>query len=234
MIIDDRLAIDAGSLAFSCSELQREEVRDIVLTHTHLDHIAGLPMFVDDLFASLKRPLRVHATREMIDTLERDVFNWRIYPRFSELANSHGSVLEYHEFAIGDTIDVAGLKLRSVEVNHKVQASGYLISDGGTCIAITGDTAPTDAFWEACNSTPGLQAVFVECAFPDELAHLANVSYHLTPTGLAGELEKLKAPNTAVYVINLKPMYRNRIVEEIRSAGLDRLEILEIGKVYEF
>ena len=76
--------------------------------------------------------------------------------------------------------------------------------------------------------------MFIECAFPDELAHLANVSYHLTPTGLAGELEKLKAPNTAVYVINLKPMYRNRIVEEIRSAGLDRLEILEIGKVYEF
>ena len=99
IVIDDQVAIDAGSLAFSCTELQRRQVRDIVLTHTHLDHIAGLPMFVDDLFSSLERPICVHATREMIDILEKHVFNWAVYPRFSELTNAKGKVLEYHEFA---------------------------------------------------------------------------------------------------------------------------------------
>src|SRR3954447_11650567 len=93
IIVDDCVAIDAGCLAFSCSDIQREQVRDIILTHTHLDHIAGLPLFIDDLFATLTAPITVHATAEMIDTLERDIFNWRIYPRFSELRNSHGAVV---------------------------------------------------------------------------------------------------------------------------------------------
>src|SRR6478672_5501039 len=92
IIIDDCVAIDAGSLAFSCSEQQRRDVRDIVLTHTHLDHIAGLPLYIDDLFASLTEPIRVHATAEMIEILERDIFNWQVYPRFSELSNDHGPV----------------------------------------------------------------------------------------------------------------------------------------------
>ena len=70
IIIDDRVAIDAGSLAFSCSEIQRRDVRDIILTHTHLDHIAGLPLFIDDLFSSLEAPIKVHATEEMIGIIE--------------------------------------------------------------------------------------------------------------------------------------------------------------------
>src|SRR5437868_1212719 len=76
MVIDDRVAIDAGCLAFSCSDVQRAQIRDIILTHTHLDHIAGLPLFIDDLFATLTEPVTVHATRQMIDILERDIFNW--------------------------------------------------------------------------------------------------------------------------------------------------------------
>ena len=60
IIIDDRVAIDAGSLAFSCSDLQRDKCGHL-LTHTHLDHIAGLPLFIDDLFAMLTEPVRVHA-----------------------------------------------------------------------------------------------------------------------------------------------------------------------------
>src|SRR5204863_4756962 len=129
IIIDNRVAIDAGSLAFSCSELQRSDVRDIVLTHTHLDHIAGLPLFIDDLFASLTAPVRVHATREMIETLERDIFNWQVYPRFSELLNEHGPVVEYVEFEPGSRFDVQHLSVDSVLVNHNVSANGYIISD---------------------------------------------------------------------------------------------------------
>src|SRR5687768_5570319 len=83
MIIDDSVAIDAGCLALSCTDVHRQQVRNIVLTHTHLDHIAGLPLFLDDLFATLKEPVCIHATAEQIKIIERDLFNWAIYPRFS-------------------------------------------------------------------------------------------------------------------------------------------------------
>ena len=234
MVIDDSVAIDAGCLAFSCSDIQRAQVRDVILTHTHLDHIAGLPLFIDDLFGSLEHPIRVHATREMIDILERDIFNWSIYPRFSELSNDNGPVVEYREFERGSNFAVKHLSVQSVAVNHSVSASGYVVSDGKLSVAITGDTAQTDNIWEVCNSTPDLRAVLVECAFPDELCELASVSDHLTPSTLKTELTKLADKNLPVFIINMKPMYRERVIEQIEKANLPRVEILEVGKIYEF
>ena len=234
IIIDDRVAVDAGSLAFSCSDLQRNQVRDIILTHTHLDHIAGLPLFIDDLFATLTEPIRVHATREVIETLERDIFNWAVYPRFSELMNKSGRVVEYHEFKQGNKFAAQHLTVTSVGVNHKVAASGYVISDGKVSIGITGDTAETDDIWDLFNTFADMKAVLVECAFPNEMSDLAAVSNHLTPQKLARELEKFSNPECEVYVINLKPMYRETIVKEIGQLNTRRISILDVGKVYDW
>jgi cAMP phosphodiesterase len=234
IVVDDCVAIDAGCLAMSCNDVQRAQIRDIVLTHTHLDHIAGLPIFIDDLFASLTEPIRIHATGEMIGILERDVFNWSIYPRFSELSNENGSVVEYREFSVGDEFQVKHLSVRSIGVNHPVSANGYILTHEDVSVAITGDTAETCDFWECCNSTPNLKAVFVECAFPDELVELASVSDHLTPGRLEKEIEKLRNRDFPVFVINMKPMYREKVIGQIEVANLLKVEILTVGKVYEF
>ena len=234
IIIDDAVAIDAGSLAFSCTNKQRQQVRDVILTHTHLDHIAGLPMFFDDLFATLQGPVRIHATREMIDILERDIFNWSIYPRFSELSNKNGKVVEYREFERGASFDVAHLAVKSVAVNHQVAANGYIVSDGKSSVAITGDTAETDDIWKACNETTNLTAVLVECAFPDELGELASASHHLTPSRLKTELDKFNHADCPVYVINMKPMYRDQVLAQLAAAAIPHVQIMEIGKVYEW
>ncbi|HEX3100946.1 MAG TPA: 3',5'-cyclic-nucleotide phosphodiesterase [Pyrinomonadaceae bacterium] len=233
IVVDDAVAIDAGSLAFSCSNKQRSQVRDIILTHTHLDHIAGLPLFIDDLFATLTSPIRIYATREMIDILERDIFNWSIYPRFSELSNDYGPVIEYREFARGAAVDVAHLSIRSIAVNHQVAANGYIVSDGRISVGITGDTAETDDIWKVCNETADLKAVLVECAFPDELGDLASVSHHLTPSRLETELRKFKV-DCPVFVINMKPMYREKVIAQLDEANIPRVQVLEVGKVYEW
>jgi cAMP phosphodiesterase len=234
IVIDDCVAVDAGSLAFSCTDLQRRQVRDVVLTHAHLDHIAGLPMFIDDLFATLTEPVRVHATKDVIEILERDIFNWSVYPRFSELMNKAGRVVEYHEFKQGSKFSAQHLAITSVGVNHKVSASGYLISDGKVSIGITGDTAETNDIWAVLNEVVDQKAILVECAFPNEMGDLATVSNHLTPQKLAKELEKFNNPTCEIYVINIKPMYRDTILKEIADPNLDRIKILDVGKVYEW
>lgn len=233
IVIDDRVAIDGGSLAFSCTDIQREQVRDVVLTHPHLDHIASLPIFLDDLFATLTEPLRIHATREIIDILERDIFNWAIYPRFSELKNDHCCVAEYREFERGGTFNAAHLSIRCVPVNHKVSANGYIISDGTSAVAITGDTGSTDEIWKACDETERLRAVLVECAFPNEMAELAEVSHHLTPHQLGIELDKMDR-EVPVFAKNLKPMYRDRVIEQLEALNRPNLTVIDVGKVYEF
>jgi cAMP phosphodiesterase len=232
-VIDDSVAIDAGSLAMAASPIQQRQIRDVVLTHAHLDHIAGLPLFIDDLFSTLTEPVTVHATQPVIDVLERDIFNWSVYPRFSELSNSNGPVLKYEPFGQAEEFTVKNLTIRAIEVNHKVPASGFIISDAQTTIALSGDTAGTDAFWNLVNSADNLSAILLECAFPDELDELALVSSHLTPRRMMLELEKCEKP-CPVFVVNLKPMFRERIVKQIAELDLKGLTVMEVGRTYQW
>lgn len=218
----------------SASQIQREQVRDVVLTHAHLDHIAGLPLFVDDLFATLREPITVHGTGYVIETLERDIFNWAIYPRFSELSNSTGRVLTYKTFRDGEEFTIKHLTFRPIEVNHRVPCVGFVISDGRTSIALSGDTAEMDGFWKLVNTVPNVSAILLECAFPDELEELAEISHHLTPSRLRLELEKCSLPDCPVYVVNLKPMYRDSIVKQLAAIDHPSLKVLEVGRVYEW
>jgi cAMP phosphodiesterase len=233
-VVDDLVAIDAGSLAMAASNLQREQVREVVLTHAHLDHIAGLPLFLDDLFSVLDRPVRIHATAEVIQVLERDIFNWSIYPKFSELSNENGAILEYVPFEAGSEFRAGHLSIMPVNVNHRVPSVGFIVSDGRTTFAMTGDTAGMDGFWNAVNAGAAPDAILIECAFPDELTDLAEVSHHLTPARMRRELEKCDHAGSRIYVVNLKPMFREKVIMEIEKLGISNLEILEVGRVYEW
>lgn len=216
------------------SDTEREQIRDVVLTHAHLDHTAGLPLFLDDLFSSLSKPVRVHAAASVIEALERDIFNWSVYPRFSELNNGIGPVVEYCPFANGDVITIEDLTLTPIAVNHKVPSSGFVISSGENNIAITGDTSAMDVFWEAIEDGPSLDALLIECAFPDELSELASISHHLTPATLKREIERFGMPECPVYVINIKPAYRDVVIPELTALRIRGLEILEVGLTYEW
>ena len=234
LVVDDLVAIDAGSLAMAASTVQKKQIRDVILTHAHLDHIAGLPLFVDDLFATLSVPVCVHATQETIDVLERDIFNWSVYPRFSELENDNGKVMEYLPFDVGRPFSVKHLRIKAVEVNHNVPSVGFIVTDGKTTFAMTSDTSEMDEFWQVLNEEKNLSAILVECAFPNELAELAQVSYHLTPKMLEKELAKIKRSDCLIYVVNIKPMYRDEIVRQIEELNRENLQVLEVGHVYEW
>ena len=216
------------------TRIQKEQIRDIVLSHAHLDHIAGLPLFLDDLFASLSEPVRIHAEAGVIEVLERDIFNWSVYPRFSELSNLNGAVMEYRCFEPGKEFNVQHLQVQTVSVNHKVPSSGFIVSDGSTRFALTGDTAAMDEFWNVINKIDDLSAVLIECAFPDELEDLADISHHLTPSGLKRELAKFEKPDCPIYVVNLKPAFYEQTATQIAALGIENLNLLEVGKVYEF
>lgn len=233
-IVNGRVAFDAGSLANGISPEERDVLRDIVLTHAHLDHIAGLPLFIDDLFPILTEPVRVHAAKEVIDVLETHIFNWQVYPRFSELKNEFGSVIEYRPIPENQIVDVQGLRVKPVPVNHKVPSNGFLIQYGTTKIVLTGDTAELSAFWQTVNGWGRIAAVLIECAFPNEFEDLAATSHHLTPRKLESELKKITSEVDSIYIINLKPAYRDVIAQQLKYIGDPRLRLLEVGVEYRF
>ncbi len=233
-LIDESVAVDAGSIALALNSAQREQVRDIIVTHPHMDHIASLPIFIDDLFPTLTSPVRIHATPEVISSLERDIFNWNVYPRFSELKNDFGPVLEYVPIPLGEEFKVAHLSVTAVAVNHIVPTVGLVISDGKTTVAFSSDTAETDEFWEIVNRAPRLQALLIEASFPDSMAQLAEVSRHFTPASLKRELGKLSHNGLDILAVHIKPAYREIVIEELKSLNVPGLGVMESGKTYEW
>lgn len=231
-LIDDCVAIDAGSLAIALSAEQRSKVRNIVITHPHMDHIASLPIFIDDLYPTLKEPMRIHATQEVIDLLERDVFNWNVYPRFSDLTNDYGPVMEYVPIPPNGEFAVAHLKVVAVPVNHIVPTVGLIVSDGQKSVAFSSDTAETDDFWRVLNQTEHLDALLIEASFPNEMAKLAEVSRHFTPASLNNELKKLNHNSMDILAVHLKPTHREAIISQLQALNIPKLSAMEPGKTY--
>ncbi len=233
-LIDECVAVDAGSIALALSAEQRDNVRDIIVTHPHMDHIASLPIFIDDLYPVLTTPMRVYATPEVIDLLERDIFNWNVYPRFSELKNDFGPVMEYVPIPIGAEFKVAHLTVTAVPVNHIVPTIGLVISDDKTTVAFSSDTYETEDFWKIVNQAPSVDALLIEASFPDAMASLAEVSRHFTPASLKRELGKLNHNGLEILAVHIKPAYRDTIIEQLAALKIPRLGVMEPGRNYEF
>ena len=231
-LIDDCVAVDAGSIAIALNADQRERVRDIIVTHPHMDHIASLPIFIDDLYPTLKEPLRIYATQEVIDLLERDVFNWNVYPRFSDLKNDFGPVMEYVPIPLNEVFQVAHLKVVAVPVNHIVPTVGLVITDGQSSVAFSSDTFQTEEFWRVVNATKQLDALLIEASFPDEMAKLAEVSRHFTPASLGKELKKLNHNGMDILAVHLKPTHRDTIIRQLNALGIPKLSVMNPGEVY--
>lgn len=233
-VIDDCVAVDAGSIAIALNGEQRNTVRDIIVTHPHMDHVASLPIFIDDLYPSLQEPIRIYATAEVIELLERDVFNWNVYPRFSDLKNDYGPVMEYIPIPVGAPFQVAHLNVVAVPVNHIVPTVGLVVSDGQTSVAFSSDTAETEEFWKIVNEMKGLDALLIEASFPDRMAKLAHVSRHFTPASLGQELKKLTHNGMDIMAVHLKPSYREEIVEQLKALNIPKLGVMEPGRIYEW
>jgi cAMP phosphodiesterase len=231
-LVDDCVAVDAGSIAIALSDEQRSKVRDIIVTHPHMDHIASLPIFIDDLYPTLQEPLRIYATQEVVDLLERDVFNWNVYPRFSDLKNDYGPVMEYVPIPIGRSFSVAHLKVTAVPVNHIVPTVGLVVSDGQSSVAFSSDTAETEDFWKLVNEVKHLDALLIEASFPNGMAKLAEVSRHFTPATLGQELKKLNHNGMDILAVHIKPSYRTEIIEQLDNLGIPNLHVMEPGKIY--
>jgi cAMP phosphodiesterase len=231
-LIDDCVAIDAGSIAIALTSEQRDTIRDIIVTHPHMDHIASLPIFIDDLYPTLKKPVRVYGTPEVIDLLERDVFNWNVYPRFSELKNDYGPVMEYVPIPVGTPFQVAHLTVTAIPVNHIVPTVGLIISDASSTVAFSSDTAETEEFWKLVNLVPRLNALLIEASFPNSMSQLAEVSRHFTPASLRQELRKLNHNGIDILTVHIKPAYRQQVIEELNALKMPNLGVMEPGRTY--
>lgn len=233
-LVDGRLAIDAGALTATLSLEQLLEVDDIVLTHSHFDHVKDVPLLSDLLVGRRRRPLRVHASTACARTLRESIFNDELWPDFTRIPDPRRPVLEIRAFDPEKPFRAGRYTVRPVRVDHPVESVGFVLSDGRTSIAVSGDTGPTSRFWKKVNGEKRLKALIVELSFPSSMQELADLSGHLTPRTLVGELAKFERDGLPVLLYHLKPAHVAELRREVAGLALDRVRVMRQGDVFTF
>jgi ribonuclease BN (tRNA processing enzyme) len=232
-LINDTVALDAGSLGFWGAPQDQARVRHVILSHTHMDHLASLPIFVENAYEGKADCVTVHGSRAVLECCQEHLFNEKIWPDFIALSRGEHPFLHLSPFEPGETIEMEGLRFTAVALDHVVPTVGLLITDDHSTVAFISDTGPTDEVWKQVNASPLLKAVFIETTFPGELQWLADVSKHLTPATLATEVAKLDRP-TRLVIVHLKARYKEQVIRELHALKLTGLEIGLAGSTYTF
>ncbi len=232
-LVNGTLALDAGWVSNALSLKDQEKVKDILISHSHLDHTCTLPFLIDNNFTAPGFALRIYSIPEVVASMRNHLFNNHTWPDFTCLPNDLTPVLKLVEIQPEEPFTINGLSIRSVRVSHSVPTTGYVLEDKRCAIAFSSDTGPTERFWEICNETRRLKAVITECSFPDGLRELAKVSGHLTPQMLDAELDKLKR-DVPVYLYGCKPKHIAVIKKEVRMLKRRNVRFLTQGQTYTF
>ena len=232
-LLNDTIALDAGSLTHALTYEQQTRVRHVIVSHSHLDHNCSLAFLIDNMFGIHDGPVEVYAIPPVIESLRTHLFNDELWPDFTKLPSEDAPTLRFHEVHEETPFEVDGLTFTPVRVNHITPTVGFVIRDGKSAIIYTGDTGPTDRVWAVANETANLKAVVAEASFPNAKGDLAATSGHLTPETLERELQKLNV-KVKVLVTHVKPRWRAQIAKELRLIHSRRVELLQQNKTYRF
>lgn len=232
LLIDDYLAVDAGSLGWFAPVEKQAAIQYILLTHSHLDHLAGLPIFLDNIYGLKPEPPTVYGLAETLSVLQQHLFNDHLMPDFLELSKKIAPFLRLQALAVGIAQSVGAYQVQAIALRHTVPTVGYLIEDGQVAVLVLTDTAPMPELYAALAAVPRLRAVFLEASFPDEQAALAQVSQHLTASQFV-EWASHFPNDVPVYAIHVKPRYYDQVTAEVLASGRRNLVIAEPGLVVE-
>ncbi len=215
-LIDHDILIDAGTGVSELGLTELSEIDHIFITHSHMDHICSLPLLLDSVAGIRNRPVTVYATEATLEILKQHIFNWKVWPDFSEIPNAQMSVMRYQAITLGEVIALQGRKITAVPANHTVPAVGYHLDSGQASLVFSGDTYINDSLWAVVNRIGNLRYLIIETAFSNGEKNLAALAKHLCPSLLAEELAKFSG-DAEIFITHLKPDEVELIMHEIET-----------------
>jgi 3',5'-cyclic-nucleotide phosphodiesterase len=196
----DHIKVDAKSLWNFEAEILRQHIKGYLLSHAHLDHVAGL--VINSTIDSNKPIFGIDST---IDCLRDYLFNWKIWPNFGSEGPKPLNLYRYQRMRLGEKISIPNTQM-TVEpflLNHpeSSQSTAFLIESGGSYVLYFGDTSPDDLepqkrmeiIWKRVApliQEKKLKCIFLECSYTDE-RQKRELFGHLNAKYLIEELKKL-------------------------------------------
>jgi ribonuclease BN (tRNA processing enzyme) len=233
-VIDGCIALDAGAIGLCGTAHDQARIRHIVLSHAHIDHIATLPVLLDNVYMLRPTAPTVYGLPHTIRALQNDLFNNRLMPDLAMLMRLDPPFLTLQTIEPGHAFHIDGYSLMPLEVAHPIPTVCYLVTAPDGCqIAYVTDTNSWKVLEQVVSQANNLKAVFLEASFPNSMANLAHVTGHLTSSQFV-EAARGVLHGIPTYAIHIKPRYYQEVVAEIRSANLPNVQITESGQTYSF
>jgi len=234
-LVNDVMMLDAGTITAALTLSGQLRITDILISHTHLDHIKSLLFLADNIVGRVKKPVKIRAIPGVINAIRKHLMNDIIWPDFTKIPNAVHPVLTYVPMPLGKTVSIAGLKVKAVPMNHPVPAVGFVVSDGRSSFIYSADTGPNEGLWKEAAKTKNLNAIIVDTSFPNNLEDLAGLSGHFTPRQLHQDLMKARIGNDMpIYIYHIKPVHQKKVISELKALGRKNVKILREGKTYIF
>jgi phosphoribosyl 1,2-cyclic phosphodiesterase len=139
------IIVDAGTGIFPLSQSLMKElpiVANVLISHSHWDHIQGLPFFLPNFIPG--NLMRLHGAIDPVSGkgIEHVMAVQLQHSYFPVRETEMKSQIEYVNLAPGNSVQVGSAKVTPTIMNHPVINFGYRIEANGKSVFITGDHEP--------------------------------------------------------------------------------------------
>lgn len=212
LLVDGRLAIDAGGLTTALTLEEQERIEVMLVTHRHFDHIQNLVGLAHNNWTV--RSLEIYCIDDVRQALQAHIFNDVVWPTMSVQIGPYYPIT-WHRVEPGVPFEVLGYKVTPIEVSHTVPTVGYFIEREESSFFYTADTRG-DGQPPWAEIRPDL--LIAETTMASENEMFAYTVGHMTPLSLGRELRAFHArqgyyPRTVSVHIN--PHQEAQIVPEL-------------------
>ncbi|NQT73602.1 MAG: MBL fold metallo-hydrolase [Chloroflexi bacterium] len=221
-VIDEQLAIDAGSLSSELTFAEQTQIKWIFISHGHYDHITTIPTLA---FNNIKQLTKIYSTARTLEFISR-LMDGVVYPEFTSDDSYLGkATIQLVPIEPYVTQQIDGYEITAVPVNHPLQAVGFeIISAKDSRLFYSGDTGTgLRNVWEKISP----QVLIIDVTFPNRLKNMAEDANHLCPEMLMEELisfNRIKGYLPKVITIHMSPQLEAEITEELSEVSR-RLEV---------
>ena len=221
-LLDGIIAIDAGSLVTSLTAEEQLNIRTILLSHRHFDHVRDVPSLG---LATLDQSetISLHSLPETLEAVSTRLMDGVLYPNLTKDLTGSGPKYRPLPVTPGEAFSVQGYEVRPIAVPHAAPTVGYVVHQPqGSSFAYCGDTGGGLLPFFEDPSRP--DPLFIEITFSDRMEDRAQLTGHLTPNLFRREISEaakkgLRIPRIMIVHRNLD--HEAEIGEELPQMGLD-------------